>query len=73
MRSTLTRKSLLLREQIVSINHIALRTGKTQWSFGHSECNRVKFLFLGGKIENGRVTAYDSVAIHFQAHSAESP
>ena len=25
-----------------NINHIALRTAKTLWSFGHSECNRVK-------------------------------
>ena len=27
-------------------NPIALRMAKTLWSFGYSECNRVKFCFL---------------------------
>ena len=38
------------REEIVrlvkrSINPIALRTAKTLWSFGPSECNRVKWYY----------------------------
>ena len=27
------------------LNPIVLKTAKTQWSFGHSECNRVKSQF----------------------------
>ena len=27
-------------------NPIALRMAKTQWSFGHSECNRVNFIYF---------------------------
>ena len=30
--------------QIQTFNPIALRTAKTLWSFGRSECNRVKYL-----------------------------
>ena len=30
---------------------IALRMAKTQWSFGHSECNRVKFTGFKGQIQ----------------------
>ena len=33
---------MLLHGNIALFNSIALRTAKTQWSFGHSECNRVK-------------------------------
>ena len=29
-----------------ALNPIALRTAKTLWSFGHSECNRVKGMNL---------------------------
>ena len=29
-------------EQSAVFNPVALRTAKTLWSFGHSECNRVK-------------------------------
>ena len=29
-------------EEISGVNPIALRMAKTLWSFGHSECNRVK-------------------------------
>ena len=32
----------LLQSEHISVNPIALRTAKTLWSFGHSECNRVK-------------------------------
>ena len=31
-------------ESFLSLNPIALRTAKTPWSFGRSECNRVKSL-----------------------------
>ena len=30
------------RKGMHEFNPIALRTAKTLWSFGHSECNRVK-------------------------------
>ena len=29
-------------KQVPGLNPIALRTAKTLWSFGHSECNKVK-------------------------------
>ena len=29
-----------------TISPIALRTAKTLWSFGRSECNRIKWLFI---------------------------
>ena len=31
------------------INPIALRTAKTLWRFGHSECNRVNFCITGSE------------------------
>ena len=34
----------LLSKQLHNVNPIALRTAKTLWSFGCSECNRVKTL-----------------------------
>ena len=66
-----------------TLNPIALSMAKTLWSFGHSECNRVKeknFLLDGqvlqklipsekeGKHENCRVTALESVPIYLKTH-----
>ena len=43
-----------------TLNPIALRTAKTQWSFDRSECNGLKqefaFTERGGKNENGIVS-----------------
>ena len=36
-------------------NPIALRTAKTLWSFGHSQCNRVKSLHHFGRVSPSRV------------------
>ena len=36
-------------------NHIALRIAKTLWSFGHSECNRVKPCILTHSMEACKV------------------
>ena len=40
MGSALKGKNLLLKEQIIFINPFALRTAKTLWSFGCTECKR---------------------------------
>ena len=37
---------LLPLKVLVHFNPIALRTAKTLWSFGRSECNRVKHKYL---------------------------
>ena len=47
---TVLSKSLLLAAPSINLNLIALRMAKILWSFGYSECNRLK--------------SYDSV--HFQ-------
>ena len=38
--------SYMLHFSILCLNPIALRTAKTQWSFGHSECNMVKETYM---------------------------
>ena len=37
-----------------AFNPIALRTAKTLWSFGHSECNRVKIQLVNSQYLKGQ-------------------
>ena len=46
---SMTERPLALTVDIrLRFNPVALKTAKTLWSFGRSECNRVKPLFVNG-------------------------
>ena len=53
------------------VNSTALRTAKTPWSFGRSECNRVKHCILG-QTQNSTFLVYQSNLLKYSIACLEN-